>query len=175
MSTRSERSAGKNKISTHSAGDPESDSGFSLLEMSLTLMIAGVVVATAIPGLRHLSGSAKTDATETDLTAAQQYESVYFITWSNYATAAQLKAFAPQVTWTGQLPSIVGSDSVSVDTTPNGAPPNTVLLGEKSGDHSYYWVEMEGNKASFATEKAVVEPTYRVIIGPSWASATSLG
>jgi prepilin-type N-terminal cleavage/methylation domain-containing protein len=60
------------------------EEGFTLIELMVVVLILGILMAIAIPTFLSLTGSAKANAAQADLTTASEDESIYFTQYGDF-------------------------------------------------------------------------------------------
>jgi type IV pilus assembly protein PilA len=132
------------------------EDGLSLIELMITALILGVLLAIAIPSYVGLTSGARKTGAEATLVTAVHDESNYIVAngSGNYATAAQAATLDGGINW---LPTVVASastKSVGVSTPATGQ----VLLDTLSPEGTYYWASITAGKVTYATATTSATP-----------------
>jgi type IV pilus assembly protein PilA len=108
------------------------ETGFSLIELMVVILIISVLIAIAIPQLVGARTRATDRATQSDLRNVLTAEkTVYTDTQSYYVNSASVKAAEPSLAWGTKLLVQVGTNTVAND---------TVCLSEQSGSGTWFGV-----------------------------------
>ena len=121
------------------------DEGFTLIELIVVVLILGILMAIAIPTFLSLTGRAKTNAAEADLTTAAQDE-------ANYYTA------------NGSYDAISPSSATSDDNVTG----NTVNPGVRQTDPGVNWRPLSSSDVSNGvTLQASGKQVMVLVLGPN--------
>jgi prepilin-type N-terminal cleavage/methylation domain-containing protein len=179
------------------------EAAFTLVELLVVVLILGILIAIAIPTFLALTGSAKTNAAEADLTTAVQDEDAYLATSANfdartatppptagftlgnwsYDNKVAMLASDPGINWAAAAAPPAGSAGtkvVSIDVISNSAGAAAQLvLGTVGADGNMYWIQDTGGTLLYLRTNALTaqpDPTSFLATNTSWkalAPATS--
>jgi prepilin-type N-terminal cleavage/methylation domain-containing protein len=130
------------------------EDGFTLIELTLVVLILGILVALAIPTFVSTSNSAKARGPESNLSIALTDESVYYQEYGGYGSTAtpSITTIDPGINWV--TCPVSGSCVATADTggrkavyvlpaTDSGF--SAVVLGAAGSSGSNYWVLVSQN------------------------------
>jgi type IV pilus assembly protein PilA len=159
--------------------DKESDEGFTLIELMVVVLILGILMAIAIPTFLSLTGSAKTNAAESDLTTAAQDEAIYFTQYGTFDATAGTTGPASNIQvgvangTTAQTPGMLASDpginwisgGSATTITPGTKTVNVVtanttdLVLETAGSNgNYYWINDASGTLTYGKNTTATTP-----------------
>ena len=144
------------------------EGGFTLIELLVVVLILGILMAIAIPTFLSLTGGAKTNAAESDLTTAAQDEATYLTSNGSFDTASAVVATAttdnvtamlaadPGISWVANTPLAAGTKSVAVTVTSNTSTSHVAYLETAASNATWYWIEDNQGALTYAQTSAVL-------------------
>jgi prepilin-type N-terminal cleavage/methylation domain-containing protein len=124
-------------------GGETAESGFTLIELMVVLLIIAILLAIAIPTFLGVTGSANDRAAQSNLTnALTEASAAYQSNNQSFVNAATMQGSAPEFTWTAAANvATAGSNVISmepVDVNANGDAQGIVLAAQ-SKNSSTCW------------------------------------
>jgi type IV pilus assembly protein PilA len=143
------------------------ESGFTLIELMVVLLIIAILLAIAIPTFLGVTGSANDRAAQSNLTNALTEASAAF--QSNNQTfvgSAAMSGSAPEFTWTGSAnPVTAGSNTISMEPVDVSSNQDSqgVILAAQSKNSATCWFAVTLNATPnaalvYATDHALTPP-----------------
>jgi type IV pilus assembly protein PilA len=131
--------------------DKQEDEGFTLIELLVVVLIIGILMAIAIPTFLSLTGGAKTNAAEADLTTASQDAATYFTTNGTYGSSSSnvqgnLAGIDAGINYSAGSMGASGGKNVDVI----WITATHIVLGTAGQDSNYYWVDANNGKLTYA-------------------------
>jgi len=137
-----------------------SESGFTLIELMVVLLIMAILLAIAIPTFLGVTAGAKVTAAQSDLTNAMITAKATYTNGQKYTVTAtliaRLKKTDPALSWTATTP-VKGQNSISVATFPSTGGTEVVLTAEDSNGGCWILADNESS-ATTATATGAVPP-----------------
>ncbi|MCL4445358.1 MAG: type II secretion system GspH family protein [Actinobacteria bacterium] len=156
------------------------ESGFTLIELMVVLLIMAILLAIAIPTFLGVQGGAQDRAAQSNLTTAFTSAKAYYANHgSSYVSSASLVAALgtqePELTFTTGTVALTaknGLNSISVDV---GTAGNSVILADqsKNANNCWYLASTTSTKTSFTSLSASVGTSYGAGTGTSTGCAAS--
>ena len=119
------------------------ESGFTLLELMVVVLVIAVLLAIAVPTFLGARSKAHDRATQTDLRTAATTQMILFTDQQEFTDdVMRLGSADPSISYTNGLGSMLaGVNVVYVEMLPDTVQPgDTVLLGGRSASGRCYWV-----------------------------------
>ena len=176
----------------HGCEADESETGFTLVELMVVVLIIGLLMAIAIPTFLSLTGSAKTNGAEANLTVAAQDEAIYSTRYGSYdGTSAASPSAADNISAT-TTPGGVAVIDRSLNWTTTALTAGTagskvvyvkmisateLILGTAGQNGAFYWIDDNNGTASYdynSSATAPSAPTSSAPWGTSWKAVTNL-
>ncbi len=147
------------------------EAGFTLLELTVVVLILGVLLSVAIPVFTSLAGAARSRGAEANLTTALTDETTYYLQYGAYGTTTStptIASFDGGLNWsacTGACITDAGTGKiVYVDVLSGNA---GVILGAAGSDGKDYW-EYQSSSVTYTG------PSPAYVVGASLASPPAL-
>lgn len=130
------------------AEEEGAESGFTLIELMVVLLIMAILLAIAIPTFLGVKGGAQDRSAQSDLTNALTAAKAYYTNEGSYGTSAgavvtAMNSSEPELTWvTGSVTS-GAAHNISVDVYDNGEV--LVLATESATGTCWYAADVEAS------------------------------
>jgi type IV pilus assembly protein PilA len=151
-------------------GDPEGDeSGFTLIELMVVLLIMAILLAIAIPTFLGVKGGAQDRAAQSNLTNAIIDAKSYYVNNSNFGTTASLvtalEAAEPELSFVGSETASSYPNTLSVDVSSSGNEAVLAMLSQNGsgGNSNCFFAEDNESSGVDAITSAPQGITYNVV------------
>ena len=147
---------------------PESDEGFTLIELMVVVLIIGILVAIAVPTFLGARNGAENKAVESSLRNALTTAKVYYTNNNGYAVAASVTAevtsfgsLEPSLSFitTDTAATLVNGNTVGVLVDTNAAPETGVCLVGLSKTGNFYAIMDTSTAGTYYYEGATAPAT----------------
>ncbi len=140
------------------------ESGFTLIELMVVLLIMAILMAIAIPTFLGVRSGAQERSAQSDLTNAVISAKTVFTNNGNFQTTASLvsnlQSSEPELSFTSALVTSSGRPhAISVAVSPDGA---IIVLSDESDDARCWYAEANEESTAINDGMANVSPTQGV-------------
>lgn len=152
------------------------ESGFTLIELMVVLLIMAILLAIAIPTFLGVKGSAQDRAVQSNLTNALTSAKAAYANSGSYATAASLEVTAlssaePNLSFTAGAAAAAGQNTVSVNVSTDGG--QLLLVGWSAAGNCWAAEDNESDNGGDSGNAIAHTPSTAGVQYAEWAYSTS--